>query len=223
MYPRSTLQAGGERFLMTFDCKSNKITIWEHWKRVVRKFTQKLLPQFHNRSFFQVSSTLQVSGSAVETLCNISSDLTHVGYDSSLEDLNRELEKFCPYNESLMSNVANSRFYCDIFSRQSIESGENSSPDFDDENRVNFQADIPDTGCEIIVPKRPSAAIPTTAANYQPCTNVQILKSSCSAFRDIAEMKVLRSMSEEEQKAVVASTSKTDEKEDSDVASSLAH
>lgn len=163
---------------------------------------------------------------AVEKLRNISNDLTHFGYDSSLEDLNRELEKFCPYNESLMSSVANSRHYCDIFSRQSIESGENSSPEFfDDEDRVNFQA-IPDTGCEIIVPKRPSAAIPSTATNYQPCTNVQILKSSCSAFRDIAEMKILRSLSDEEQKAV-PSTSKAAEKEAEDphdnVASSLAH
>jgi hypothetical protein len=124
-----------------------------------------------------------------------------------------------------MSNVANSRYYCDIFSRQSIESGETSSPDFDDENRVNFQADIPDVaGCEIIVPKRPSAAIPINASNYQPCTNVQILKSSCSAFRDIAEMKILRSMSEEETKAM-PSTSKAAEKSESDdnAASSLAH
>lgn len=165
-----------------------------------------------------MSSTLQVSE---PTVGNISNDLTHIGYDSSLEDLNRELERFCPYNESLMSNVANSRHYCDIFSRQSIESGDDhSSPDFDDENRVNFQADIPDTGCEIIVPKRPSVAIPINASNYQPCTNVQILKSSCSAFRDIAEMKILRSMSDEEAKAT-PSTSKAAEKEDTEnVASS---
>lgn len=176
-----------------------------------------------------MSSTLQVPSVAVrpETFSNISTNLTHFGshYDSSLEDLNRELEKFCPYNESLMSNVANSRYYCDIFSRQSIESGETSSPD--DENRVNFQADIPDVaGCEIIVPKRPSAAIPVIASNYQPCTNVQILKSSYSAFRDIAEMKRhLRSMSEEETKTM-PSTSKIAEKEkegDDDNASSQAH
>lgn len=145
-----------------------------------------------------MSTTLQVPAN-VESLCNIST--TTAGYDSSLEDLNRELEKLCPLNDDIISNVANSRYYCDIFSRQSIESGDNSSPDFDDENRVRFVVDIPDSGCEIIVPKRPTPAIPVNAT-YQPCTNVQILKSSRSAFCD---MKILQPFEE------VGAASKTSE------------
>lgn len=170
-----------------------------------------------------MSTTLQVPAN-VESLCNIST----AGYDSSLEDLNRELEKLCPLNEDIVSNVANSRYYCDIFSRQSIESGDNSSPDFDDENRIRFVVDIPDSGCEIIVPKRPTPAIPVNAT-YQPCTNVQILKSSRSAFCD---MKIPQpSLLTEE--VCAASTSsgpstsaiKNQEEADDDdeVASSLAH
>lgn len=182
--------------------------------------------------YFQVSSTLQVpasttaaatAGAAVEKLsCNISNV---VGYDSSLEDLNRELEKLCPLNEDIIGNVANSRYYCDIFSRQSIESGENSSPDLDDENRIRFVVDIPDSGCEIIVPKRPTPAIPVNAT-YQPCTNVQILKSSCSAFCD---MKILQSTLTEETAAAssssLTSTEVTEKNDDDkkDIASSLAH
>lgn len=171
-------------------------------------------------SIFQVSSTLQVPATTVETLCNIS----NVGYDSSLEDLNHELEKLCPLNEDIINNVDNSRYYCDIFSRQSIESGENSSPDLDDENRIQFVVDIPDSsGCEIIVPKRPNPAIPINATYHQPCTNVQILKSSCSAFCD---MKILQSSFMEEVESATAAIT-IDEphttEEIDDNASSLEH
>lgn len=170
-----------------------------------------------------MSSTLQVPASTVEALCNISSN---VGYDSSLEDLNRELEKLCPLNEDIISN---SRYYCDIFSRQSIESGENSSPDLDDENRIRFSVDIPDTGCEIIVPKKSTPA-PITATIYQhPCTNVPFLKSSCSAFRDISEIKILQSSLSEEENVtgITPIKCKTDDddvvEEEDENASSLAH
>lgn len=91
-------------------------------------------------------------------------------------------------------NVANSRYYCDIFSRQSIGSEDaNSSPEMDDVERIKFLASIPDNGCEIIqlIPKKPNV-IPN--AMYQPCTNhLKILKSSCSAFRDISEIKIVKS------------------------------
>lgn len=185
------------------------------------------------RISFQVSSTLQVPAHS-ETLLrnnnNISS-VTHYHDSSSLEDLNRELETFqlC-HSHQFTDDIIHSSRYCDIFSRQSIESGETSSPDLDDEeNRIRFVVDIPETGCELIVPKRPTAAIPLNAI-YQPCTNVQILKSSCSAFRDISEMKSLQSSSQTEAEdnaatAVIAeeATNKDDEEEEGEVASSLAH
>lgn len=169
-----------------------------------------------------MSTTLQVPAN-VESLCNIST----AGYDSSLEDLNRELEKLCPLNEDIISNVANSRYYCDIFSRQSIESGDNSSPDLDDETRVRFVVDIPDSGCEIIVPKRPTPAIPVNTT-YQPCTNVQILKSSRSAFCD---MKIYQPSPQTEELGACSKFSEPstsaiksqEENDDEEVASSLAH
>lgn len=85
--------------------------------------------------------------------------------------------------------IANSR-YCDIFSRQSIESTEdNSSPD---EERVKFLAAIPQYSCEVLqlIPKKPAISTDHTAI-YQPCTNtiVQLKQSSFSAFRDMSEIK----------------------------------
>lgn len=131
-----------------------------------------------------VSSTLELPIS--------SSKKTAEGYDDSLEDL---------FNNALTMplKVANTRhYYCDIFSRQSIgsEDGNSSSPDIDDDC-INFLASVPN-GCEIIqlIPKKPSAVIPD--AMYQPeCTNIQkILKSSCSAFRDISEIKIVNKKSQ---------------------------
>lgn len=126
---------------------------------------------------FTVSSTLELPISK--------NDLSTESYDDSLEDL---------FNNAITMplKVANSRhYYCDIFSRQSIgssEGGNSSSPDIDDEC-INFLASIP-KGCEIIqlIPKKPTAVIPNVI--YQPeCTNIQkLLKSSCSAFRDISEI-----------------------------------
>lgn len=168
-----------------------------------------------------MSSTLQVPASTVEAL------ISNVGYDSSLDDLNCELEKLFPLNEDIISN---SRYYCDIFSRQSIDenrsSGENSSPDLDDENRIHFSVDIPNSGCEIIVPKSTPAASGSTRIYQHPCTNVPFLKSSCSAFRDISEIKILQSSLSDEEENVSGITkipSKADDDDDDENASSLAH
>lgn len=145
---------------------------------------------------FLVSSTLKIT-----TLSGISNcDLTHVTHDGdnfdSLEDLNKEIENLCPFNASALLphqlKVANSR-YCDIFSRQSMESDENSSPD--DEERIKFLATIPQSDCDVLqlVPKKPVASTEHNAM-YQPCTNtiIQLKQSSFSAFRDMSEMKTLR-------------------------------
>ena len=123
-------------------------------------------------------------------------DLTNDGDNfDSLEDLNKEIEKLCPFNASALLphqlKIANSR-YCDIFSRQSMESDENSSPD--NEERINFLATIPHSGCEVVqlVPKKPVISSEHNNAMYhKPCTNtiIQLKQSSFSAFRDMSEMK----------------------------------
>jgi hypothetical protein len=139
-----------------------------------------------------VSSSLKIP-----TLSGISNcDLTNDGDNfDSLEDLNKEIEKLCPFNANALLphqlKIANSR-YCDIFSRQSMESDENSSPD--DEERIKFLATIPhETGCEVLqlVPKKPVVSSSESNAMYQPCTNtiIQLKQSSFSAFRDMSEMK----------------------------------
>lgn len=146
--------------------------------------------------FFLVSSSIKIPIAAV-------SPMTHCIDDESLEDLNKELENLCPFHEPnatgaiLSHNLkpANSRF-CDIFSRQSIESDENSSPD---EERIKFLSTIPTSGCEVIQlkPKKPEQLPPADAANYQPCTNstIQLKQSSYSAFRDMSEIKLAKQQS----------------------------
>lgn len=139
---------------------------------------------------FLVSSTLKNP-----TLLGISNcDLTNDGDNfDSLEDLNKEIENLCPFNTNALLphqlKIANSR-YCDIFSRQSMESDENSSPD--DEERIKFLATIPQYGCEVLqlVPKKPVISSDHNAM-YQPCSNttIQLKQSSFSAFRDMSEMK----------------------------------
>jgi hypothetical protein len=172
-------------------------------------FNVHLLPLLLLFFSFQVSSTLQVPTHENHRNNNNNNISSVSHYDSSsLEDLNRELEKLCHHSQFKDDIIHNSRYYCDIFSRQSIESGEASSPELDDEvNRIRFVVDIPESGCELIVPKRPTA-IPLNAI-YQPCTNVQILKSSCSAFRDISEMKILQSSSQTEAEDNASASSST--------------
>lgn len=144
----------------------------------------------------------------IPTLTGISNcDLTNNGDNfDSLEDLNKELENLCPFNNASallphQLKIANSRF-CDIFSRQSMESDENSSPD--DEERIKFLATIPQTGCDVLqlVPKKPvvSSEHSINATMYQPCTNtiVQLKQSSFSAFRDMSEIKKQASYDEKE-------------------------
>ena len=137
-----------------------------------------------------MSSTLKIP-----SISGISNhDLTHDGDNfDSLEDLNKELENLCPlYTTALLPHqlkIANSR-YCDIFSRQSMEStDENSSPD--DEERIKFLT-IPQYGCEVLqlVPKKPVISTEHSEM-YQPCTNtiIQLKQSSFSAFRDMSEIK----------------------------------
>lgn len=138
-----------------------------------------------------MSSTLKIP--AISGISAAPGDLTNGDNMDSLEDLNKEIERLCPFNNAnfLHPNdikFANSRF-CDIFSRQSMESDDNSSPD--GEERIDFLATIPQTGCEILqlVPKKPVV----TAANnkmYQPCTNsiVQLKQSSFSAFNSLREL-----------------------------------
>jgi len=132
----------------------------------------------------------------IPTLSGISNrDLTHDGDNfDSLEDLNKEIENLCPlYTNALLPHqmkIANSR-YCDIFSRQSMEStDENSSPD--DEERIKFLATIPQYGCEVLqlIPKKPVISKEHNTT-YQPCTNtiIQLKQSSFSAFRDMSEIK----------------------------------
>lgn len=139
-----------------------------------------------------MSSTLKIP-----TISGISTgDLTKYSGDNldSLEDLNKEIEKLCPFNTNNFIHphdmkLVNSR-YCDIFSRQSMESDDNSSPD--DEERINFMA-IPQTGCEILqlVPKKPIVSMDNNKTMYQPCTNtiVQLKQSSYSAFRELSEFR----------------------------------
>lgn len=142
-------------------------------------------------AFVVVSSTLKIT-----TLTGISNyDLTHGDGDNfdSVEDLNKEIENLCPFNSNALLphqfKIANSR-YCDIFSRQSMESDENSSPD--DEERIKFLATIPQSGCDVLqlVPKKAVISSEHNAM-YQPCTNtiIQLKQSSFSAFRDMSEMK----------------------------------
>lgn len=164
-----------------------------------------------------VSSTLKIP-----TLSGISNcDLTHHGDNfDSLEDLNKEIENLCPFNASALLphqlKVANSR-YCDIFSRQSLESDENSSPD--DEERIKFLATIPQSGCDVLqlIPKKLVASTEHNAT-YQPCTNtiIQLKQSSFSAFRDMSEMKTPRVHSEEDKKT------DDDKKDDDNVAAASA-
>lgn len=142
-----------------------------------------------------MSSTLKIP-----TISGISNtgDLTKYGDNlDSLEDLNKEIEKFCPFNTNHFIHphdmkLANSR-YCDIFSRQSMESDDNDNSSPDDEERINFLATIPQTGCEILqlVPKKPVITTDNNKTMYQPCTNtiVQLKQSSCSAFRELSEFR----------------------------------
>ncbi|CRK94757.1 CLUMA_CG008251, isoform A [Clunio marinus] len=133
----------------------------------------------------------------IPTLSGISNrDLTHDGDNfDSMEDLNKEIENLCPFNTSALLphqlKLVNSR-YCDIFSRQSIESDENpeDNSSTDDEERIKFLA-IPQSGCDVIqlVPKKPVISSDHNAM-YQPCTNtiVQLKQSSYSAFREMKQM-----------------------------------
>jgi hypothetical protein len=141
-----------------------------------------------------VSSTLKIP-----TISGISNtgDLTKYGDNlDSLEDLNKEIEKFCPFTSNFIHphdmKLANSR-YCDIFSRQSMESDDNDNSSPDDEERINFLATIPQAGCEILqlVPKKPVVTTDNNKTMYQPCTNtiVQLKQSSCSAFRELSEFR----------------------------------
>jgi hypothetical protein len=144
-------------------------------------------------------------------------DLTHDGDNfDSLEDLNKEIENLCPFNatSALLPHqlkLANSR-YCDIFSRQSMESDENSSPD--DEERINFLATIPQSGCDVLqlVPKKPVMSSEHNAM-YQPCTNtiIQLKQSSFSAFRDMSEMKNFKQQPSSDDKESVAEGNNEDD------------
>ena len=144
----------------------------------------------------------------MQTTCSTSGEVANIsgsGLDSSLDDLNREVQNFCPYDdESNGNNLEVSEkvvrpTYCDIFSRKPIQYGDSSSPGFDDENRLNFRAGLPDSDCELILPKRPSKIV-IPIPKYHPNANVQISKSSCSAFRDISQ----RSKSEDDSKSKTA-------------------
>lgn len=132
---------------------------------------------------------------------NFISSKNDLEYFNSLEDLNKEIEKLSLLNNS---ESTTSRFYSNIFSRQSIESDANSSPEIDDEPlAVNFlSCCIPENhGCKIIQPKKGTIAstiIPNQEI-YQPCTNIQkILKSSCSAFREMSEIKIVKSQTDDD-------------------------
>lgn len=139
-----------------------------------------------------MSSTLKISGISAAN----AGDLTNGDNLDSLEDLNKEIERLCPFNNTSFLHhpndikFANSRF-CDIFSRQSMESDDNDNSSPDDEDRIDFLATIPQAGCEILqlVPKKP---VVTMANNkmYQPCTNsiVQLKQSSFSAFNSLREL-----------------------------------
>ncbi|CAG9806390.1 unnamed protein product [Chironomus riparius] len=168
----------------------------------------------------EVVGALKKSLSSTLELPISKNDLSTGSYDDSLEDL---------FNNAMTLKVANTRhYYCDIFSRQSVgsEEGNSSSPDIDDEC-INFLASIPN-GCEIIqlIPKKPTAVIPN--AMYQPdCTNIQnmrILKSSCSAFRDISEInKITKSQTDNDDNEDDGKKEEVERKEVFDGASSSSH
>lgn len=160
---------------------------------------------------FLVSSTLKIPSLSGISNC----DLTQDG--DSLEDLNKELENLCPlYTTALLPHqmkIANSR-YCDIFSRQSMESTDENNSSPDDEERIKFLATIPQSGCDVLqlVPKKP--VISTEHSMYQPCTNtiIQLKQSSFSAFRDMSEMKNPRQQSSAEEKEFDAVDDNDDDK-----------
>lgn len=174
---------------------------------------------------FLVSSTLKIP-----ILSGISNcDLTNDGDNfDSLEDLNKEIENLCPFNANALLphqlKIANSR-YCDIFSRQSMESDENSSPD--DEERIKFLATIPQYGCEVLqlVPKKPVISTEHNAM-YQPCTNttIQLKQSSFSAFRDMSEIKnPKQQLSDVDNKSVVNNEDDDDDNNASACAAASSH
>lgn len=152
-------------------------------------------PCIQQHFIFPVSSTLKNPN--ISGISN-AADLTNGDNLDSLEDLNKEIERLCPFNNTnfLHPNdikFANSRF-CDIFSRQSMESDDNDNSSPDDEERIEFLATIPsDISRPLqLVPKKP---VVTTAVNkmYQPCTNsiVQLKQSSFSAFNSLRELSTI--------------------------------
>jgi hypothetical protein len=85
-----------------------------------------------------------------------------------------------------------SRFYCDIFSRQShkIENEFSEDEHSASDECLNFFSNIPENDCEIIkklLPKKPNVSNQQSDETlYTPSNtfNIQNLKSSCSAFHE---------------------------------------
>lgn len=125
---------------------------------------------------------------------------------------------FGPRSDALLK-VADSR-YCDIFSRQSIESNENSSPD--DEERVNFSIELIQHSTSDVVqlkPKKPEISSNQSSEIYQPCTNtiIQLKPSSFSAFREMKEVKQFVQLLDEDNR----STPEVDEQADGSAAAAI--
>lgn len=170
-----------------------------------------------------VSSTLKIPALSGISNCDLTNDGDNF---DSMEDLNKEIENLCPFNTNALLphqlKIANSR-YCDIFSRQSMESDENSSPD--DEERIKFLATIPQYGCEVLqlVPKKPVMSAEHNEM-YQPCSNttIQLKQSSFSAFRDMSEIKNPKQQADIDNKSVVDDVSKDDNDDDNNASACAA-
>lgn len=141
-----------------------------------------------------------LASSAIKT-----SELLDCDLNAECDALDKEIENLCPFGPrgDALLKVADSR-YCDIFSRQSIESNENSSPD--DEERVNFSIELMQHSTSDVVqliPKKPQISTKQSTEIYQPCTNtiIQLKPSSFSAFREISEVKQFVQLPDEDNKS----------------------
>lgn len=157
------------------------------------EFIQSSLSLVDSTNIFLASSAIR------------NSELLDCDLNAECDALDKEIENLCPFGPrgDALLKVADSRF-CDIFSRQSMDSNENSSPD--DEERINFSIELMQHSTSDVVqliPKKPEISTKQSTEIYQPCTNtiIQLKPSSFSAFREISEVKQFVQLSDEDSKS----------------------
>lgn len=166
-----------------------------------RKSFSNLFAVMHRVSFeciILVSSTIRTHALSSISNCH----LTDCDSDY-LDSLDKEIENLCPFVPNAVLKVANNSRYCDIFSRQSMESDENSSAD---DEIGNFLETVQHSTCDILqlIPKKP--VIPSESTEiYQPiqATTIQLKPSSFSAFRELSEVKHMKPFLEDDNSSVV--------------------